>query len=127
MRQREATSIGLVSVANGFSHFYILLLAPLFPLLKADLGVSFAALGTLLLVHGAASGVSQLPAGLLVDRFGARPILLGGLAILAASFALVPFTSGSWALMGLFELDAEPHRIDLATAEAEIAVISIAF
>ena len=101
MRRGEAISIGLVSVANGFSHFYMLLLAPLFPLLKAGLGVSFAALGMLLLVSNAASGVFQVPAGLLVDRFGARPVLLGGLAILATSFALVPFTTGYWALMGL--------------------------
>ena len=101
IRRKEATSIGLVAVAHGFSHFYMLVLAPLFPLLKADLGVSFAALGTLLLVHTAASGVFQVPAGLLVDRFGARPVLLGGLAILAAPFALVPFASGYWALIGL--------------------------
>jgi len=63
MRQKEAASIGLVSVANGFSHFYMLLLAPLFPLLKVDLGVDFAALGTLLLVHAAVRSVFQLPAG----------------------------------------------------------------
>ena len=42
-----------------------------------------------------------MPAGLLVDRFGARPVLLGGLFILAAPFALVPFVSGYWVLMGL--------------------------
>ena len=94
MRKKEATSIGLVSVSNGLSHFYLLLLAPLFPLLKADLGVSFAAPGMLLLVPNAASGVFQVPAGLLVDRFGARPVLLGAITILAAPFALVPFTSG---------------------------------
>ena len=83
IRRREAKSIGLVSAAHGFSHFYMLLLAPLFPLLKADLGVSFAALGALLTVHTAATGFFQVPAGLMVDRFGARPVLLGGLAILA--------------------------------------------
>jgi predicted MFS family arabinose efflux permease len=100
-RRREATSIALVSVAHGFSHFYMLLLAPLFPLLKADLGVSFAALGALLTAHGVASGLCQVPAGLMVDRYGARPVLLGGLAILAAPFTLVPFASGYWTLMAL--------------------------
>ena len=101
IRPREVTSVGLVSIAHGFSHFYMLLLAPLFPLLKAELGVSFAALGALLTVHTAASGVFQVPAGLLVDRFGARPVLLGGLVILSAPFALVPLVSGYWALMVL--------------------------
>ncbi len=101
IRRGEAMSVGLVSVAHGFSHFYMLVLAPLFPLLRDDLGVNFAALGALLLVHTAASGFCQVPAGLLVDRFGARPVLLCGLAILAAPFALVPFVSGYWALMGL--------------------------
>ena len=101
IRTREATSVGLVSISHGFSHFYMFLLAPLFPLLKVELGVSFAALGALLTVHTAASGVFQVPAGLLVDCFGARPVLLGGLVILAAPFALVPLISGYWVLMGL--------------------------
>ena len=63
VRPNEATSIGLVSVAHGFSHFYMLLLAPLFPLLKADLGVSFAALGALLTVHVAAPVCSRYRPG----------------------------------------------------------------
>jgi MFS family permease len=79
----------------------MLLLAPLFPLLKADLGVSFAALGALLTVQIATTGVFQVPAGLMVDRLGARPVLLGGLAVLAAPFVLVPLAPGYWVLMGL--------------------------
>jgi MFS family permease len=100
-RPREITSIGLVSISHGLSHFYMLLLAPLFPLLKVELGVSFAALGLLLTVHTAATGVFQVPAGMLVDRFGARPVLLGGLAILSAPFALVPIVPGYWSLMAV--------------------------
>ena len=38
--RQDATVIGLVGLAHGISHFSQLLLAPLFPWLKADFGVS---------------------------------------------------------------------------------------
>ena len=41
----DAVVIGLVAVAHGVSHFYQLAFAPLFPLMKDELGVSYAALG----------------------------------------------------------------------------------
>jgi len=37
--------ITLVALAHGTSHFFQLVVAPLFPLIKQDLGVSYAALG----------------------------------------------------------------------------------
>ena len=55
--RHDSTVIGLVSVAHGASHFFQLLLPPLFPLLKADFGVSYAELGVLLTVFYIISGV----------------------------------------------------------------------
>ena len=40
--------------------------------------MSFAALGALAGVFYVASGITQFAAGFAVDRFGARPVLLGG-------------------------------------------------
>ena len=65
------------------SHFFQLALPPLFPLLRAEFGVCYAALGTLVGVFYAASGITQFAAGFAVDRLGARPVLLAGLALLA--------------------------------------------
>src|SRR6185436_5595393 len=38
--RNDATVIGLISFAHGMSHFYQLLLAPLFPFIRDELGVS---------------------------------------------------------------------------------------
>ena len=43
--REEATLVGLVGLAHGISHFSQLLLAPLFPWLKAEFAVSYAQLG----------------------------------------------------------------------------------
>ena len=81
--RHDSTVIGLVSVAHGASHFFQLLLPPLFPLIKAEFDVSYAELGILLTVFYVISGVCQTAAGFAVDRFGARRVLLFGIAMIA--------------------------------------------
>jgi MFS family permease len=90
--------IGVVGIAHGGSHFFHLVLPPLFPLLKDAFGVSYTELGLLMSVFFAASGLLQTPAGFLVDRIGAARVLAAGLlllglggvlASLAPSFALL--------------------------------------
>src|SRR5262245_66483258 len=80
----DAKVIGLVGVAHGLSHFFQLCLPPLFPLLKDEFGVSYAALGAVTAVFYAVSGVMQTAAGFFVDRLGARTILLAGMAMISA-------------------------------------------
>jgi FSR family fosmidomycin resistance protein-like MFS transporter len=86
-RDRRVTS--LIGVSHGASHFYQLALPPLFVLINAAEGFSFAALGTLTGAFYVASAVCQPMSGFLVDRFGARVVLLAGLAMMAGSTALM--------------------------------------
>src|SRR5258708_15679864 len=86
--RKDVRVVGLISRAHFFSHFYQLVLPPLFPLLKEEFGVSYAALGALTGLFFIASGCAQAPAGFLVDRFGARAVLLSGLALLSGCIAL---------------------------------------
>lgn len=87
--RRDAEVIGLVGLAHGTSHFFHLLLPPLFPWLMRDFGLSYTELGFLMTVFFVVSGIGQALAGFVVDRFGARPVLFFGVATLAASgFAL---------------------------------------
>lgn len=78
-----------ICTAHFFSHFFQFLMPPLFPLLKLSYGVSFTELGLLVTAYYGASGFAQTPAGFIVDRFGARRVLVAGLLLLAVSFALV--------------------------------------
>lgn len=84
----DAKVIGFVGVAHGLSHFFQLVLPPLFPLVKDEFGVSYAALGAVMAVFYTVSGIMQTAAGFLVDRFGARVILLTGMALIAAGAVL---------------------------------------
>lgn len=92
-RRHDIRVMGLIGVVHAFSHFYQLALAPLFLLIGADLGVSNVELGLLLTVFFVASAGFQTPAGFLADRVGARPVLIGGLALLSlcvTGYALAP-------------------------------------
>jgi MFS family permease len=82
-------TLGLISTAHWVSHFHLLVLPMLFPFLKAQLGVGYIELGLPLTVLGVVSGLTQAPIGYLVDHFGARRILLAGIALGGLSLMLL--------------------------------------
>jgi FSR family fosmidomycin resistance protein-like MFS transporter len=81
--------MSLIGTAHFFSHFYILALPPLFPILREEFGVGYAALGFALAILNGITGLTQAPVGFLVDRFGARAILIVGLALFSLAIGLV--------------------------------------
>lgn len=88
-RRRDTRVISLIGAGHCFSHFYQLVLPPLFPLINAQFGYSFTELGVTTGLFYAASGLCQTPAGFLCDRFGARPVLLIGLALEAIGAGMI--------------------------------------
>lgn len=85
----DARTIGVVGAAHGTSHFFHLLLPPLFPWLMADFGLNFTQAGLLMTLFFTVSGIGQALAGFLVDRVGARRVLYAGVGLLAlAAFVL---------------------------------------
>ncbi|MEO5661392.1 MAG: MFS transporter [Polaromonas sp.] len=83
--RQDAGVIGLVGLAHLISHFSQLLLAPLFSWLKDAFDVSYAQLGFLMTIFFVVSCAAQALAGFVVDRFGPRPILFAGLALLGVA------------------------------------------
>jgi MFS transporter, FSR family, fosmidomycin resistance protein len=63
--------------------------------------VSFAELGLVMAVMSATAGLLQTPVGFLVDRYGARPFLVGGTSLMTLSIAAMGFTSAYWQLVVL--------------------------
>lgn len=91
--RQDAALIGLVGLAHMISHFSQLLLAPLFPWLREAFNASYTELGFLMTVFFTVSCAVQAASGFVVDRFGPRPVLLGGLGLLglaAFGFASAP-------------------------------------
>ena len=97
----DAGVIGLVGLGHLTSHFSQLLLAPLFPWLKEAFAVSYAQLGFLMTIFFVVSCAVQALSGFVVDRFGPRPILFGGLGLLG--FAALGYSvSTSYAMLAGF-------------------------
>lgn len=83
--RQDLRTIGLVGLAHGSSHFFHMLLPPLFPFLIRDFGFSYSELGLLVSVFFVISGVGQMLSGFLVDRVGARPVLFVALGCFVAA------------------------------------------
>ncbi len=98
---REVATISAVGVAHFTSHFLQLAFAPLFLFMRADLGVSFTELGLILTMFYLASSAGQVLAGILVDRFGAHRLLLGGMALQAAAVAALGVAPAYWMMLPL--------------------------
>jgi MFS family permease len=103
--RQDAVVIGLVGLAHAVSHFSQLLLAPLFPWLKAEFAVSYTELGLLLTLFFVVSSTVQTASGFVVDRFGPRPVLLAGLALIGLA-TLGYATSPSYGVMALWSVVA---------------------
>ena len=92
--RQDAQVIGLVGVAHMISHFSQLLLPPLFPWLKEAFNATYTELGFLMTVFFVVSCITQTLSGFIVDKFGPRPILFGGLTLLGlAAFGFSISTS----------------------------------
>jgi len=113
--------IGLVSAAHFLSHFYIFVLPPLFPVLKDAFGVGYVELGLLITVFNVVSGCTQAPMGFLVDRFGARTLLLLGLGLEGAAFAAMGLGGGYW---GMFACVAVAGLANSVYHPADYAILN---
>ena len=98
--RQDGTVMGLVGLAHLISHFSQLLLPPLFPWLKDEFHVSFTELGVLLTIFFAVSCAVQALSGFLVDRFGPRPILFGGLGLIALAAFGFSVSTSYWMMAG---------------------------
>ena len=117
-RARDIRTISLVGLAHGTSHFFHMLLPPLFPIFKESFGLSYAELGLLVTLFFVISGFGQALAGFLVDRIGGRPVLFAALACFVAaatSAALAQGYAGLLLAAALAGLGNSPfHPIDFS-------------
>jgi len=79
--REDARVMGLVGVAHASSHFSHLLLPLMFPVFVQEFGWRYAELGMLSSLFFVISGLGQAGAGFVVDRWGARPVLLTSIAL----------------------------------------------
>jgi MFS family permease len=101
---RDIETISLIGFVHGVSHFFHLLLPPLFPWLMPEFGLSFTGIGTTMSVFFIVSGIGQAAAGFLVDRFGAVRVLAAGITCFALAGVVLHFATGYASLVAVAAL-----------------------
>jgi len=91
-----------VCAAHMVSHYYMLLLAPLFAFVRADFGVSYTELALALTVFNVVSALLQTPVGFLVDRIGARVVLIAGLTLSSIAYAVAGIADSYWVFIAMY-------------------------
>src|SRR6266567_266280 len=101
-RASETKLVAGVCFAHLVSHYYILILAPLFAFIRADFGVTYTELSLALTAFNAVSAVLQTPVGFFIDRTGARINLIGGLLLGSAAIAIAGAVHSFWVFIAMF-------------------------
>jgi len=122
---REIQAVSLVTVAHFLSHFYQFVLPPVFGLMAVKLNVGFTEMGLAVTVFSLATGVSQTPAGFLVDRLGASKLLILGVAVIGVAVACYGLVNTYWALLPLAAIagcaNSIFHPADFAILSNQVA------
>ncbi len=120
----ESRVLSLIGVGHFLSHFYILCIPPMLPLLAREFEVGFAMLGAAIAGYAWIGGVLQAAVGSLIGRFGARQMLAAGLGLNAAAIAAMGLVGGYWGFAALAVLagigNAVFHPVDYAIIAAKI-------
>jgi MFS family permease len=123
-KRRNARVLAVIGSGHALSHFYLLCLPPLFPLIKAEFAVGYAELGLLLTLLNLATAAAQVPAGFLTDRLGARALLLGGVALMGGATAALGLAPGYGVMLALVVLagigNSVVHPTDYVIMSASI-------
>jgi MFS family permease len=124
-RTDDVRLVAGVSAAHFVSHFYMLVLPPLFAFVRADYAVTYTEIGLALTVFNTVSAVAQTPAGFLIDRINARFALIAGLVIGAAGLAIAAAVDSYWVLIAAFGLvglgNTVYHPADYALLSRHVA------
>ncbi len=102
MRPAESRLIAGVCAAHMMSHYYMLMLAPLLAFVRNDFGVSYIDLAVALTVFNVVSALLQTPVGFIVDRLGARIMLIVGLALSSGAYALAGIFDSYWMFITMY-------------------------
>ncbi|MBC4014606.1 MFS transporter [Siccirubricoccus deserti] len=108
---RDARIIALIGTGHFLSHFYMLCLPPLFLAWRTEFEVSYATLGLSVALMSATTAALQTPVGFWVDRYGARPFLIGGTLIMALSISAMALAPSFWVILPLAVLSGVGNSV----------------
>ena len=101
----------LIGTGHFLSHFYMLILPPLFLRWGPAFDVSFAELGMTMMLMSGVTAILQTPVGFLVDRYGARRFLVGGTLLMSLSICAMGFATSFWHILALSALSGVGNSV----------------
>jgi MFS family permease len=125
MALSRSTRVNIL-IGNGhfLSHFYVICLPPLILVWQDAFQVSFAQLGLTAAMMSGTTALLQTPVGFLVDRYGARPFLVGGTLLMSLSIAAMSQATAFWQIPVLAVLsgmgNSVVHPADYAILSASV-------
>src|SRR5262245_26525023 len=101
-RASEQKFVGAVCFGHFVSHFYIMLLAPLFLFVREEYAVTYTQLGLAFTAFNVVSTVVQTPTGFLVDKVNARIVIICGLLLGVLAFTVAGLIHSYWVFVAMF-------------------------
>ena len=100
---QDAKVISLVCLPHMMSHVYWLVMPPMFAVLIPAFGITgdlaTTKIAAVYSLFALSTFVFQTPVGFIVDRFGARALLVAGLTLEATAIGLFGVATEYWQLM----------------------------
>jgi DHA1 family bicyclomycin/chloramphenicol resistance-like MFS transporter len=127
--------IALLGATSGLSAFGMSSVVPILPVMGQSLQVDYASLQFVVSAYLLGLGVFQPVQGVLCDRYGRRPVLLGGFAVFLAASLLASFAESLPALvlarflqsMGVSVATVVSRAIVRDSYEPEPAAVALSF
>ncbi len=104
MNAADLRTIGTVSLAHFVSHFNQMMLPPLFDIIRGDFAASYTEFGLAFVVFNVVTAALQVPIGFVVDRVGARRVLIAGLVIQGIAFTVAGLAQSLTLFVAMFAL-----------------------
>ena len=93
------------------SHVYWLVIPPMFPILMSVYSLNYTEAGAIITAFAAVTTIAQTPVGFLVDRIGARTMLICGLALEAVAIGLFGVATVYWQMLLLAGVAGIGHTV----------------
>jgi len=108
---RDVRVNALIGTGHFLSHFYFLCLPPMFLAWQKAFDVSFWELGLSVALMSGTTALLQTPVGFMVDRWGARPFLVGGTLLMTLSITTMGIATAYWQILVLSALSGVGNSV----------------
>ena len=81
-RRRDVLLITLLGLGHSISHFFQLVIPPLFPWIMPEFGVNYTQMGAVMTLFFITSTAGQAASGIMSDKWGAKKTLFSGISLL---------------------------------------------